>query len=39
MENKDIEIHHSKKSMASYGFGKFLAEFLNMAFGAFVYFS
>ena len=38
MENKEIEILHSKKNMASYGFGKFLWEFLSMAFGAFVYF-
>ncbi|MFX0187160.1 MAG: MFS transporter [Candidatus Hodarchaeota archaeon] len=38
MDNKDVEILHSKKSMASYGFGKFVNEFLNMAFGAFVFF-
>ena len=38
MDNEDIEIVHSKKSMASYGFGKFVNEFLNMAFGAFVFF-
>ena len=38
MENQEIEITHSKTNMASYGFGKFVFEFLNMAFGAFVYF-
>ncbi len=38
MENKDMEILHSKKEMASYGFGKFVNEFLNMAFGALVFF-
>ncbi|MFX0072734.1 MAG: MFS transporter, partial [Candidatus Hermodarchaeota archaeon] len=38
MEKKEIEIIHSKKSMASYGFGKFVNEFLNLAFGAYVFF-
>lgn len=36
MEN--IEITHSKKNMASYGFGKLIWELLNMAFGAYVFF-
>ena len=38
MENKDMEILHSKKNMASYGFGSLLWELLSMAFGAFVFF-
>jgi len=38
MEKKELEILHSKKNIVSYGFGKFVNEFLNMAFGAFVYF-
>ncbi len=38
MENKDTEILHSKKEMASYGFGKIIMELLNMAFGAYVFF-
>ncbi|MFX0072731.1 MAG: MFS transporter, partial [Candidatus Hermodarchaeota archaeon] len=38
MEKGEIEILHSKKSMASFGFGKFVNEFLNMAFGALVFF-
>jgi len=35
---KRSEIKYSGKNMASYGFGKFLFEFLNMAFGSYVYF-
>ncbi len=38
MENETIEIKHSKKNMVSYGFGKFVTEFFNMAFGAYVFF-
>ena len=38
MENKEIEITHSKKNMASYGFGKIIWELLTMAFGAYVFF-
>jgi GPH family glycoside/pentoside/hexuronide:cation symporter len=38
MEKSNDEILHSKGNMVSYGFGKFVFEFLNMAFGAFVYF-
>jgi GPH family glycoside/pentoside/hexuronide:cation symporter len=38
MEKAEIEIKHSKVSMASYGFGKFTNEFLNLAFGAYVFF-
>ena len=38
MEIKEIEILHSKKNMASYGFGKFFDEFLKIAFGTFVFF-
>ena len=33
-----MEILHSKKNMASFGFGKFINEFLNMAFGTLVFF-
>jgi len=32
------EVKHSKINMASYGFGKYLVEFLNMAFGTYAYF-
>jgi GPH family glycoside/pentoside/hexuronide:cation symporter len=32
------EVKHSKINMASYGFGKYIVEFLNMAFGTFAYF-
>jgi len=32
------EVKHSKKNMVSYGFGKYIVEFLNMAFGTFAYF-
>lgn len=38
MENKESEILHSKKNMASYGFGKFFDEFLKVAFGTLVFF-
>jgi len=38
MENKEPEILHSKKNMASYGFGKFFDEFLKVAFGTLVFF-
>jgi len=38
MENNEIEITHSKKNMASYGFGKVIWELLAMAFGAYVFF-
>ena len=38
MEQESGEILHSKKNMISYGFGKFVNEFLNMAFGAYVFF-
>ena len=38
MENETIEIKHSNKSMVSYGFGKFITEFFNMCFGAYVFF-
>ncbi|MFX0009102.1 MAG: MFS transporter [Candidatus Hermodarchaeota archaeon] len=38
MEQKTIEIKHSKKSMLSYGFGKYISEFFNMCFGAYVFF-
>ena len=32
------EIEHSKLNMASYGFGKFLTEFMEMAFTVWLYF-
>jgi len=38
LENKESEIIHSKKIMASYGFGKVIWELLSMAFGAYVFF-
>jgi GPH family glycoside/pentoside/hexuronide:cation symporter len=38
MSNEEIKVTHSKLSMASYGFGKFTNEFLNLAFGAYVFF-
>jgi len=37
-EIETVEIKHSKKSMVSYGFGCYIAEFFNMAFGAYVFF-
>jgi GPH family glycoside/pentoside/hexuronide:cation symporter len=38
MENEVEEITHSKLSMVSFGFGKFINEFYVMAFGALVFF-
>jgi len=38
MENEKIDLTHSKKNMASYGFGQFLTEILAMAFGTFGFF-
>ena len=38
MESKESQILHSKKNMASYGFGKFFDEFLKVAFGTLVFF-
>ena len=38
LEPKDTEIKHSKIGMISYGFGKFVSEFFNIAFGAMVFF-
>jgi len=38
IENNDIVIKHSKLNLTSYGFGKFVVEFLNMAFGTYAYF-
>ncbi|MFX0175561.1 MAG: MFS transporter [Candidatus Hodarchaeota archaeon] len=38
MEREDLEIKHSKLNMASYGSGKFINEFFNMAFGSLVFF-
>ncbi|MFX0011557.1 MAG: MFS transporter [Candidatus Hermodarchaeota archaeon] len=38
MEQELQEIKHSKKSMVSFGFGKFINEFYVMAFGALVFF-
>ena len=38
MENNEIEITHSKKSMASFACGTFLNEFIMMAFFAFSFF-
>ncbi|MFX0000295.1 MAG: MFS transporter [Candidatus Hodarchaeota archaeon] len=35
---EDIGIEHSKLNMASYGFGKFLTEFMEMAFTSLLYF-
>jgi len=35
---EETEIVHSKLNMASYGFGKFLTEFVEMAFTAFLYY-
>jgi len=32
------EIRHSKKNMASYGFGNFMNEFVGMAFGTYAFF-
>ena len=38
METNDLEVFHSKKIMASYGFAKFIEEFLAIAFGAYGFF-
>lgn len=38
MENGEIEIHHSRRSIASYSFAGFIWEFLVMAFSAYSYF-
>ncbi len=38
MTSKNIEIEHSKKNMASYGFGKALNELFAMAFASFGFF-
>ncbi len=38
MTLEEIEIPHSKKNMLSYGSGKFISEFFNMCFGAYVFF-
>ncbi|MHA1196325.1 MAG: MFS transporter [Promethearchaeota archaeon] len=38
MEQESEVVLHSKMNMVSYGFGKFINEFLNMAFGAYVFF-
>jgi len=37
--SKEIgEVRHSKKNMASYGFGNFMSEFLAMAFGTWAFY-
>jgi GPH family glycoside/pentoside/hexuronide:cation symporter len=38
LENKEIVIRHSKKNMASYGFGIMSREFIQMAFNVLVFF-
>lgn len=38
MGDTEVEITHSKWSMVSYGFGKFMTEFLNIAFGAYAFY-
>ncbi len=38
MGETEVEITHSKMSMVSYGFGKFMTEFLNIAFGAYAFY-
>jgi len=38
MEKETIQIKHTKRSMLSYGSGKFISEFFNMCFGAYVFF-
>ena len=37
-EIETVEIKHSKKSMVSYGFGSYVAEFFSMAFGSYAFF-
>ena len=34
---QEIVVEHSKRNMASYGFGKFLTEFMEMAFTVWLY--
>lgn len=38
MTLKAIEVKHTKKNMLSYGSGKFISEFFNMCFGAYVFY-
>ena len=38
MSNEIGEVKHSKKNMASYGFGNFMNEFVQMAFGTYAFF-
>jgi GPH family glycoside/pentoside/hexuronide:cation symporter len=38
MSNETTEVQHSKLNMTSYGFGKYIVEFLNMSFGTYAYF-
>ena len=38
MSNEIDEVVHSKLNMVSYGFGKYIVEFINMAFGTYAYF-
>ncbi|MHA1659500.1 MAG: MFS transporter [Promethearchaeota archaeon] len=38
MESNDLGLKHSKKVMGSYGFAKFIEEFLAIAFGAYGFF-
>ncbi|MFW9937049.1 MAG: MFS transporter [Candidatus Thorarchaeota archaeon] len=38
MEKENLEIKHSRLNMASYGAGKFINEFFNIAFGSLVFF-
>ncbi len=38
MASENIELQHSKLNMVSYGFGKFVNEFFNYVFGAYVFF-
>jgi GPH family glycoside/pentoside/hexuronide:cation symporter len=38
MEKETVMIKHTKRSMLSFGFGKFITEFFNMCFGAYVFF-
>jgi GPH family glycoside/pentoside/hexuronide:cation symporter len=38
MSLDEIEVRHSKKNMLSYGSGKFISEFFNMCFGAYVFY-
>jgi len=38
LSNEIGEVKHTKKNMASYGFGNFMMEFITMAFNAYVFF-